>query len=208
MPLTIYLFFQFPYFFFFSLTTSATSSFHYHVSLCLHGPFDVQVQHVTCAVSIIIFLICCQCSFTSKYFHSAYNTLSLTMLCYSSHVCSSLSFHTHTLGSNFLRHLFVILNHVSTHTQTCTIVLMLFWNLSGTTRVSRYQKGKTSNGKTNLDLLEQEIVSGSGICWPYASLHLAPDNHANISPISFLQGGCPSCHPTNSVKALKASSKH
>jgi len=30
--------------------------------------------------------------------------------------------------------------------------------LSRTTRVSRYQKGKTS-----LDLLEQEIVSGSGI---------------------------------------------
>ena len=34
------------------------------------------------------------------------------------------------------------------------------WTLSGTTRVSRYQKGKT-----NLDLLEQEIVSGSGISW-------------------------------------------
>ena len=32
--------------------------------------------------------------------------------------------------------------------------------LSGTTRVSRYQKGKT-----NLDLLEQEMVSGSGISW-------------------------------------------
>jgi len=31
--------------------------------------------------------------------------------------------------------------------------------------VSRYQKGKTRKGKTNLDLLEQEIVSGSGICW-------------------------------------------
>jgi len=38
-------------------------------------------------------------------------------------------------------------------------------DLSGTTRVSRYQKGKTRKGKTNLDLLEQEIVSGSGICW-------------------------------------------
>jgi len=49
--------------------------------------------------------------------------------------------------------------------------------------VSRYQKGKTRNVKTNLDLLEQEIVSGSGICWAicksaphpaglYASLHL------------------------------------
>jgi len=31
--------------------------------------------------------------------------------------------------------------------------------------VSRYQKGKNHEGKTNLDLLEQEIVSGSGICW-------------------------------------------
>ena len=37
-----------------------------------------------------------------------------------------------------------------------------------------------------------------------ASLHLIPDNHANIPPLSFLQVGCPSCHPTNSVKALKA----
>jgi len=46
-----------------------------------------------------------------------------------------------------------------------TTVLLLFWNMSGTTRVSRYQKGKTRKVKTNLDLLEQEIVSGSGICW-------------------------------------------
>jgi len=50
-------------------------------------------------------------------------------------------------------------------THTHTTVLLLFWNLSGTTRVSRYQKGKNHEGKTNLDLLEQEIVSGSGICW-------------------------------------------
>jgi len=59
--------------------------------------------------------------------------------------------------------------------------------------VSRYQKGKTRKVKTNLDLLEQEIVSGSGICWAiYASLHLIPDNHDNIPPLSFLQAGCPS----------------
>jgi len=41
----------------------------------------------------------------------------------------------------------------------------------------------------------------------YASLHLIPDNHTNIPMIpslSFLQAGCPSCHPTNSIKALKA----
>jgi len=39
---------------------------------------------------------------------------------------------------------------------------MTLWNLSGTTRVSRYQKGKT---KTSLDFLEQETVSSSGISW-------------------------------------------
>jgi len=37
---------------------------------------------------------------------------------------------------------------------------MALWILSGTTRVSWYQKGKT---KTNLDFLEQEAVSSSGI---------------------------------------------
>jgi len=30
------------------------------------------------------------------------------------------------------------------------------------------------------------------------------DNHASTSPLRFLQAGCPSCRPTNSVKALKA----
>ena len=36
---------------------------------------------------------------------------------------------------------------------------------------------------------------------PYASLHLAPNrHHASTTPLSFLQAGCPSCHPTNSVK--------
>jgi len=34
---------------------------------------------------------------------------------------------------------------------------------------------------------------------------LQTDNHANTSPLSFLQAGCPSCRPTNSVKALKES---
>jgi len=35
------------------------------------------------------------------------------------------------------------------------------------------------------------------------SLHT--DNHASTPSLSFLQAGCPSCRPTNSVKALKAS---
>jgi len=41
---------------------------------------------------------------------------------------------------------------------------------------------------------------------PYASLHLAPHRQPHQHPITqFLQAGCPSCRPTNSVKALKAS---
>jgi len=39
-------FFQFPYFFFFSLTASATSSFHHHVSLCLHGLLTIHMWPV------------------------------------------------------------------------------------------------------------------------------------------------------------------
>ena len=30
------------------------------------------------------------------------------------------------------------------------------------------------------------------------------NNHTSIPPLSFLQARCPSCHPTNSIKALKA----
>jgi len=32
---------------------------------------------------------------------------------------------------------------------------------------------------------------------------LQTDNHANTPPLVFLQAGCPSCRPTNSVKTLK-----
>jgi len=28
-------------------------------------------------------------------------------------------------------------------------------------------------------------------------------NHASTSPLSFLQAGCPSCHPSNSVKVTE-----
>jgi len=35
-------------------------------------------------------------------------------------------------------------------------------------------------------------------------ISLQTDNHASTAPVSFLHAGCPSCRPTNSVKALKA----
>jgi len=54
--------------------------------------------------------------------------------------------------------------------------------------MSWYQKGKTS-----LNLLEQEIVSGNGISWATdANLYLAQtDNHASIPPLSFFTGWMP-----------------
>ena len=73
--------------------------------------------------------------------------------------------------------------------------------LSRTTRVSRYQKGKT-----NLDFTEARDSE-----WQWHQLghmqvctSLQTDYHASTPPLSFLQAGCPSCRPTNSVKALKA----
>ena len=82
-----------------------------------------------------------------------------------------------------------------THTQ------LFNGSFSGATRVSRYQKGKT-----NLDFTEARDSE-----WQWHQLghmqvctSLQTDNHASTPPLSFLQAGCPSCCPTNSVKALKA----
>ena len=72
--------------------------------------------------------------------------------------------------------------------------------LSGTTQVSRYQEGKT-----NLDFTEARDSE-----WQWHQLghmqvctSLQTDNNASTPPLSFFQAGCPSCRPTNSVKALK-----
>ena len=54
-------------------------------------------------------------------------------------------------------------------------------------------------------LLKQETVSGSGISW--AMCKSVPHSRQITMPAShhcFLQARCPSCCPTNSVKALKA----
>ena len=66
------------------------------------------------------------------------------------------------------------------------------WTLSGTTWVSRYQKGKI-----NLDLLEQEIVSGSGITWAIMQIctFSKTGNHASIPPLSFFTGRIPFLPP-------------
>jgi len=64
-----------------------------------------------------------------------------------------------------------MLSHVvfNTHTHSFNVPF------SGTTRVSRYQKGKT-----NLDLLKQETVSGSGVSW--AICKSAPSSRQITTP--------------------------
>jgi len=66
--------------------------------------------------------------------------------------------------------------------------------------VSQYQKGKT-----NLDFTEARDSE-----WQWHQLgrmqvctSLQTDNHASTQ-LLFLQARCPSCRPTDSVKALKA----
>jgi len=66
--------------------------------------------------------------------------------------------------------------------------------------VSRYQIGKT-----NLDFTEARDSE-----WQWHQLGhmqvctlLQTDNYTSNPPLSFLQAGCPSCRPTNIVKALK-----
>ena len=76
--------------------------------------------------------------------------------------------------------------------------------MSGSTRVSRYQKGKTKKVKTNLDLLEQETMrKGSGICWAICKSAPHADNHANIPPLCFFYrpDALPDAQPTASKHA-------
>ena len=89
----------------------------------------------------------------------------------------------------------------TTHTHTHTHTHPFNGPLSGTTRVGRYQKGKT-----NLDFTEARDSE-----WQWHQLghmqvciSLQTDNYTSTPPLSFLQAGCPSCRPTNSVKALNA----
>ena len=74
-------------------------------------------------------------------------------------------------------------------------------SLSGITRVSQYQKGKTNldfNGARDSEWQWHQL-GHMQVC-----TLLQTDNHASTPPLSFLQAGCPSYHPTSSVKARKA----
>ena len=106
----------------------------------------------------------------------------------------------HCSGSSCLFEIFVWLSNSScedfqTHTHTRLTALcpgLPRW--AGTRKV-----------KPVWILLKQETVSGSGISW--AICKSAPRSRQTTTPAPhhsvFLQAGCLSCRPTNSVKALK-----
>ena len=104
------------------------------------------------------------------------------------------------------------------HAHQCTILCMMNVRSSGLspppphhTRLTALFPGLpgwagTRKVKPIWILLKQETVSGGGISWAICTS--APRSRQITMPAphhsSFLQAGCPSCHPTNSVKALKA----
>jgi len=83
---------------------------------------------------------------------------------------------------------------------TTTLFSGLF---SRTTWVSRHQRGKPL-----WILMKQEMIGGNGISWTICK-SFAPRSRQMILPVphhsvfNFVQAGCPSCRPTNSVTALK-----
>jgi len=102
-----------------------------------------------------------------------------------------------TITSRFAYSSFLRLNFWS-QTNTHTPFNGLFPGLPG--------RAGTRKVKPIWILVKQEAVSGSGISWavcksaPHSRLITMPAPHHSSS----LQAGCPSCLPTNSVKALKA----
>jgi len=87
---------------------------------------------------------------------------------------------------------------ITTHTHTH--IRLMASPLSGTTRVSWYQKGKT-----NLDFTETRDSEWQWHQLDHMQIYtsLQTDNHASTPPLNILQAGYPSCCPTNSIKALK-----
>jgi len=70
--------------------------------------------------------------------------------------------------------------------------------------VSRYQKGKTRKGKINLDLLEQEIVSGSGICWAICKSAPHPRQPRQHPTTPFFTGRMPFLPPNQQRQSTQS----
>ena len=92
-------------------------------------------------------------------------------------------------------------------TSTNTVLIVLIHTHSRLTALFPGLPGRAATRKVKpiWILLKQETVSGNGISWAICWSALCSRETTTPAPTTlFLQAGCPSCRPTNSVKALKA----
>ena len=100
----------------------------------------------------------------------------------------------------------------------CIVLVMPLWRINNHTHTHTHTPVQRPFVRDYPSKPVPERYNQSGFYWsrrqrvavvsagPYMQVctSLETDNHASTSLISFLQAGCPSCRPTNSVKALKA----
>jgi len=84
------------------------------------------------------------------------------------------------------------LQHTHTHPFTT------LWTLSGITQVSRHQKGKT-----NLDLVEQETMSGIGISWAICKSAPRPKQICEHPTTHFFTGQMPFLPPNQQCQSTE-----
>jgi len=115
------------------------------------------------------------------------------------------------------RHLFTLHRRQIQRYAYCLRLVLLFFSIGPDDSTARGRdpfngpfrglprSAGTRKGKTNLDFTEARDSE-----WHWHQLghmqvctSLQTDNHDSTPLLSFLQAGCPFCHPTNSVKALK-----
>ena len=159
----------------------ASSNGNQHqISKCIESLNDLVWK---CCIVPVDRLVLCLVRFLARYFSASVKSFHLLMS------LNLTTTHTHT----------------HTRTRTHTHTHRFSGPLSGTTQVSQYQKRKI-----NLDFTEARDSECQ--CHQLGHMQvctsLQTDNHASTPPLSFLQAGCPSCCPTNNVKALKAESDY
>ena len=165
-----------------------------------------ELQTKSVSVFLALCLVCCSVSHAKKKIRKC-GQCSFFAICIWMDACQ-ITWNRRFLGDSWVllcRHLQILMTFCSilwlsppTHTRLTALFLGLpRW--AGTKKV-----------KPIWILLKQETVSGSGISWAICKSASRSRQITMPAPhqSSFLQAGCPSCHPTNSVKALKANNSY
>ena len=201
---------------------------NWFLCVCVGVRVCVRVCVSVCVIHIWLYITACNNTLTHAHMPASHHSVFLQARCPSCHQTNSIKAqNTFTQNTNDSQLLMVaviytalsqkyslskkqlnkskyLITHTHTHTHTHTTFLLLFWNLSGTTRVSRYQKGKTRKVKTNLDLLEQEIVSGSGIWWAIckSAPHPRQPHQHPTTQFFYRPDALPAAQPTASKQVI------